>query len=188
MHDLFNGATHPIAANYDLFGTQIDSFRYICGVFSGDGATQILRRANEIPLATYFPIRFNGKGEPVPLWRSYLFIEFREGVTINLCRTTSHFLKVVSERDVDGLQHPVLVKREAVKQSMAMVIAGKYNERVINRQFYGRGSIVRVIEGTFIDQKVRLEEDVFPHMRGNYRVKVDLNGLKATVEVYKLAL
>jgi hypothetical protein len=79
-----------------------DSFRYICGVFSGDGAVQILRRANQIPLATYFPIRFNVKGEPVPLWRSYLLIEFREGVTINLCRTTSHFLKVVSERDEDG--------------------------------------------------------------------------------------
>src|SRR5580704_18693272 len=79
-----------------------DSFRYICGVFSGDGAVQILQRANQIPLATFFPIRFNGNGGPVPLWRSYLLIEFREGVTINLCRTTSHFLKVVSERDEEG--------------------------------------------------------------------------------------
>jgi hypothetical protein len=165
-----------------------DPFRYVCGVFSGDGAVQIIQRANAIPLATYFPIRFNGKGEPIPLWRNYLMIEFREGVTINLCRTTSHFQKVISEKDEDGLVHPILIRKEAVRQSMAMVLEGKYNERVIVRQFYGRGSIVRVIEGTFIDQKVRLEEDVFPDMRGNHKVKVDLNGLKATVEVYKLAL
>jgi hypothetical protein len=45
-----------------------------------------------------------------------------------------------------------------------------------------------VIEGTFIDRKVRLDEDVYPDWRGNHRVKVDLDGLKATVEVYKLAL
>ena len=83
-------------------------------------------------------------------------IEFREGVTKNLCRTTSHFLKVVSERDEDGLLHPVLVKREAVKQSMAMVMEGKFNERIIERRFYGKGSLVRVLEGTFIDKKVRL--------------------------------
>jgi hypothetical protein len=165
-----------------------DSFRYICGVFSGDGAVQILRRANQIPLATYFPIRFNRKGEPVSLWRNYLLIEFREGVTINLCRTTSHFLKVVTERDEDGLLHPVLVKREAAKQSMSLVLEGKYNERAIDRRFYGRGSIVRVLDGDFIDKKVRLEMDVWPEMPGRTKVKVDIDGLKGTIELFKLAL
>jgi hypothetical protein len=115
-------------------------------------------------------------------------IEFREGVTINLCRTTSHFLKVVSERDEDGLLHPVLVKREAVKRSMAMVLEGKFNERIIERRFYGKGSLVRVLEGTFIDKKVRLEENILPEWHGNRSVKVDLDGIKATIEVYKLAL
>jgi hypothetical protein len=161
-----------------------DSFRYICGVFSGDGAVQIL----QIPLATFFPIRFNGNGGPVPLWRSYLLIEFREGVTINLCRTTSHFLKVVSERDEEGLLRPILVKREAVKQSMAMVLEGKYTERVTEGRFYGKGSIVAVLHGVIATRKVRLEEDVTPQMRGSHRVRVDMDGVKGTIEVHKLAL
>jgi hypothetical protein len=93
MKDLFA----PRINGHSYFKPVEDPFRYICGVFSGDGATQVIQRANEIPLATYFPVRFNGNGEPVPLWRNYLLIEFREGVTINLCRTTSNFLKVISE-------------------------------------------------------------------------------------------
>jgi hypothetical protein len=165
-----------------------DSFRYICVVFNGDGAVQILQRANQIPLATYFPIRFNGKGEPVPLWRSYLLIEFREGVTINLCRTTSRFLKVVSERDEEGLLRPILVKRDAVKQSMAMVLEGKYNERAIDRRFYGKGSVVHVLEGNFIGKKVKLEMDIWPEMAGRTKVKVNIDGLKGRIELYKLAL
>ena len=165
-----------------------DPFRYICGVFSGDGATQIMQRANEIPLATYFPIRFNGKGEATPLWRNYLLIEFREGVTINLCRTTSHFLKVVSERGKDGLTYPVLVKKDAVAQSMAMVLEGKYNERLISRRFYGRGSIVGVLHGVMATRKVRLEQNVTSEMHGGQRVKIDMNGVKGTIEIYKLAL
>ena len=109
-------------------------------------------------------------------------------MTINLCRTTTQFIKVVSERDEEGLMHPVLVKREAVKQSMAMVLEGKFNERIIERRFYGRGSIVRVIEGNFIDKKVRLEMDVTPGMNGYTKIKVDLDGIKASIELFKLAL
>jgi hypothetical protein len=165
-----------------------DPFRYICGIFNGNGAVQIIKRANEIPLRTYYPIRFNNKGEPTPLWRSYLFIEFREGVTINLCRTTTHFVRVVSEKDKDGLVTPVMVRRNGIRESMAMVLHGKFNERMIVRRFYGKGSIVRVLDGHFIDQKVRLEADVTPEMRGNYRVRVDINGLKAVIELHKLAL
>ena len=136
MKDLFA----PNTNGHHYLGQIKDEFRYVCGVFSGDGAVQILQRANAIPLATFFPIRFNGRGEPVPLWRSYLLIEFRKGVTINLCRTTSNFIKVVNERDEEGLLRPILIKREAVKQSMAMVLEGKYNERIIDRRFYGKGS------------------------------------------------
>jgi transcription antitermination factor NusG len=152
----------------------------VVGIFSGDGAVQIIRRANEIPLRTYYPIRFNPKGEPAPLFRGYLFIEFREGITINLCRTTSHFVKVVSERDKDGLVTPVMVRRNGIQESMAMVLQGKFNERIIDRRFYGRGSMVRVIEGMFIDKKVQLEENILPEMRGNHRVKVDIDGIRGT--------
>jgi hypothetical protein len=123
---------------------------------------KLFKGLNEIPLRTYYPIRFNSKGEPTPLWRSYLFIEFREGVTINLCRTTTHFIRVVSEKDKDGLVTPVMVRRNGIQENMAMVLQGKFNQRQLVRQFYGKGSFVRVLDGTFIDKKVRLEEDIFP--------------------------
>jgi hypothetical protein len=184
MRDLFAA---PINGKHYLKPVD-DPFRYICGVFSGDGAIQILQRANKIPLATYFPIRFNGKGEPVPLWRAYLLIEFREGVTINLCRTTSNFIKIVGERDEEGLVHPVLVKREAVKESMAMVLEGRYNERIIERRFYGSGSIVAVLHGIMATRKVRLEQNVTPDMPGRQRVMIDMDGIKGTIEIHKLAL
>jgi hypothetical protein len=165
-----------------------DPFRYICGVFSGNGATEAIKRANEIPLFTFYPIRFNRHGEPTPLYRSYLFVEFREGISINLCRTTSHFIKVISERDDAGISRPILVRKEAIKESMAMVMQGRFNERIIDRRFYGKGSIVRVLDGHFIDQKVRLDIDVTPEMNGNHKVRLDINGLKATIELFKLAL
>ena len=124
----------------------------------------------------------------MPLWRNYLLIEFREGVTIDLCRTTSNFIKVISERNEDGLLHPILVRREAVKQSMTMVLEGKFNERIIERRCYGKGSSVAVLHGVMATRKVRLEEDVTPQMRGSHRVRVDMDGVKGTIEVHKLAL
>lgn len=33
-----------------------------------NGAPQVMRRANKIPLMTFFPLRYNRKGEPVALW------------------------------------------------------------------------------------------------------------------------
>jgi hypothetical protein len=139
-------------------------------------------------LATYFPIRFNARGEATPLWRAYLFAEFRDGITIDILRSTSKFIRIISERDDEGIYQPVLVRRNAVQESMAMVMEGKYNERIIERRYYGRGSIVRVLEGNFIDKKVRLEMDVWPEMPGRTKVKVDINGVKAVIELFKLAL
>jgi hypothetical protein len=60
-----------------------DPFRWICAMFAEDGATQIIKRASAHELKTFYPIRRNLRGEYAPLWRAYLFIEFREGVTIN---------------------------------------------------------------------------------------------------------
>jgi hypothetical protein len=191
MRNIFNGNAYPSAPQSDLFGgiyVPSDTFRWVVGVFSGDGATQAIIKTNKASLATYFPIRFNAKGEPTPLWRPYLFAEFRDGITMDLFRSTTKFIKVISERDEDGIYQPVLVRRGAVQESMAMVMAGRFNERAIVRQFYGKGSIVRVIEGTFIDKKVRLDEDIFPDWRGNHRVKVDIDGIKGSIEVYKLTL
>ena len=165
-----------------------DPFRWVCAVFSQDGAVQIIMRANKNGLKTLYPIRRDIKGEYQPLWRSYLFIEFREGITIDLCRTTTHFIKIVSERDEDGLQHPILVRRNAIAQSLRLVTMGKFDDSHFKRQFHGKGSIVRVIEGNFADKKVRLEIDVPPDMNGRTRVPVDMSGIKARIELYKLDL
>ena len=69
------------------------------------------------------------------------------------------------------------------------VVMEKFNERIIERRFYGRGSIVRVIEGNFIDKKVRLRRKIYcPNGYGNHRVAIYLDGKKAVIELYKLAL
>ena len=158
--------------------------RNVCG----DGATQIIKRASAHELKTFYPIRRNLRGEYAPLWRAYLFIEFREGVTINLCRTTSHFLKIISERDDGGLSHPILVREDAIADNLRLMMMGKFDDKTYIRRFYGKGSIVRVIEGNFIDRKVRLEMDVTPDMNARTRVPVDINGIKAKIEIFRLAL
>jgi hypothetical protein len=165
-----------------------DPFRWVVGIFSGNGAVQIIRRANEKNLKTFYPIRRNLKNEYVPLWRAYLFIQWQETVTINLCRTTPKFINMISERDEDGIYHPVLVRKDAVAESLRLVTMGKFDDKAFKRQFHGRGSIIRVIDGVFIDQKVRLEIDVPPNMNGRTRVPVDMNGIKARIELYKLDL
>jgi transcription antitermination factor NusG len=134
------------------------------------------------------PYRRNHKNEYVPLWRSYLFIQFVEGVSIELCRTTSHFIRIISERDDDGLMQPILIRKDAINESLKLMTMGKCDDVVFQRRAYGKGAIVRVIEGNFIDTKVRLEMDVTPDMSGRTKVKVDINGLKATIELFKLAL
>jgi hypothetical protein len=190
MPDLFSGGAPKINGHhYDLFtGKQIDNFKWIVAIFNGDGATLVIIRAHRCNLATYYPIRLNNHGDPVPLFKNYLFVEFREYITLDICRSTSNFIKVLSARDDEGLARPVLVPRNAIDENRAMVMAGRFNERSLQRQFYGRGSLVRVLEGTFIDRRVRLEEDVFPDWRGNHKVKVDIDGLKGVIEVHKLAL
>jgi hypothetical protein len=189
MPDLFGGAPKVNGHRYDLFsGKQIDSFRWVVGVFKDDGAIQTIIRAHKCNLLTYFPLRYNQKGMPTPLWKNYLFVEFREYITIDLCRSTSHFIKVLSARDEDGISRPILLPRNAIQESLRLVTMGKFNEVEFKRRFYVKGSLVRVIEGSFTDRKVMLEIDVPPHMHCRTRVPVDINGIKAKIEIFKLAL
>jgi hypothetical protein len=109
-------------------------------------------------------------------------------VTLDIFRSTSKFIRIISERDEDGIFHPVLVRRTAVDENRAMVLASKLNERIIDRRFYGRGSIVAVLHGIMSTRKVRLEEDILPEWHGNRRVKVDMDGIKGTIEIHQLAL
>jgi hypothetical protein len=180
----------------DLFATKINShtyvkdqtFRWIVAVFTADGASQIIPRANKKELKTFYPIRRNIRGEYTPLWKAYLFIQFVEGVSIELCRTIGHFIRVISERDDEGLLRPVLVRKDAINESMKLMTMGKFDDVVFQRRTCGKGAIIRVIEGNFIDTKVRLEMDVTPDMPERTKVKVDINGVKAVIELFKLAL
>ena len=182
--DLFSASTN----GHRYLKPLEDPFRWCVAIFSQDGAPQAIVKANKANLKTYYPIRFNGKGEPKPLWMNYLFLEFKENITLDLCREVPKFITIISARDDKGFVRPILVRRNAVEESRAIVMAGKFNERIISRQFHGRGSLVRVIEGMFIDKRVRLEEDVLPDWKGNHKVKVDIDGIRGTIEVYKLAL
>jgi hypothetical protein len=182
MRDLFNGAAHQSAVS------ESDSFHWIVAVFSENGATRTIIRANKCHLLTYYPVKMNQQGEPTPLFRNYLFVEWRGGVTLDICRATSLFLQVLSAKDENGIVRPILVRRNAVDENRAMVMAGRFNERIIDRRFYGRGSIVAVLHGVMSTRKVRLDEDILPEWRGNHRVKIDIDGVKGTIEVHQLAL
>ena len=184
MKDLFSAAPNGHA----YLKPVKDEFRWIVAVFTADGAAQISQRAHKHDLKIFNPIRGNIHGEYTPLWRAYLFIEWREAITIELCRTTSHFIRIISERGDEGLLRPVLVRKEAINESMKLMTMGKFDDVVFQRRTYGKGAIVRVLEGNFIDTKVRLEMDVTPDMPGGTKVKVDINGMKAVIELYKLAL
>jgi hypothetical protein len=130
-----------------------DPFRWCVAIFATDGAVEVIKRANETDLKSFYPIRQNIRGEYKPLWANYLFIQFIETVTIDLCRSTTKFIKVISAHDQEGLLKPVLVRRNGVQESMAMVLQGKYNERMINRRFYGRGTIALVLRGHLLIKK-----------------------------------
>jgi hypothetical protein len=142
MRDLFEAPPHINGHRYDLFGTSIDMFRWMVGIFRSDGAMVTIRRANQNNLATYYPIRWDRSGEPKPLFQNYLFIEFQEHLTLEICRATTKFIKVIGVHDEDGILRPMLIRRNAIDENKAMVLAGKFNERGIQRRFYGKGSIV----------------------------------------------
>jgi hypothetical protein len=180
----------------DLFAPRInghayldDPFRWLISLFGQDGATRAIIKANKLGLSTYYPIRINATGEPKPLWRNYLMIEFREFVTIDLCRNTPHFMNIISARDPDDeLSRPVMVRRNAVQQNMEMVLAGHFDDFAPRRQFHGRGSLIRVIEGAMMERRVRLEADISPEMPGHYAVAVSIGPWRGTIELFKLAL
>ena len=186
MRDLFSGA--PKINGHAYLKPIEDPFRWIVARFAQDGATQVIQRANKCNLATYFPIRRNLQGGYVPMWRDYLFSEHREGVTINLCRTTSNFIKIVSERDQDGLVRPILVRREAINQSLRLITQGKFDDVEFKRKFHGRGTIVRIIDGAMADKTVKLDMDITTEMGGSTKVLIDINGVRARIELFKLAL
>jgi hypothetical protein len=173
----------------DLFATQTQNdFKWVVAVFANTGATEAIRKANDVPLKTFYPIRFNQKGLPVPLWRHYLFIEFRDTLTAQVCRSTKKFIKVITMRDEEGIEYPVMVRKNAINEHLGLLLSGRFNSRSTVRRYYGKGSIVRVLEGNFIDKKVRLETDVPPSMPGNKKVQIDIGGFKASIEIWKLAL
>jgi hypothetical protein len=69
-----------------------------------------------------------------------------------------------------------------------MMVAGKFNDVAVQRPFHGKGSLVMVTEGSFVSRKVRVEIDVTPQMRGGLKVPVSIDGIRAVIEIFKLAL
>ena len=165
----------------DLFAPKInghsylkDDFRWVVAIFMTDGAVEVIKRANENDLKTFYPIRKNIRGEYKPLWANYLFIQFIETVTIDLCRTTSKFIKVISARDDEGIIRPILVRKDAIAESLRLMTQGKFDAVTFKRRFHGRGAIVRIIDGPFLDKIARLEIDVLPEMKATKRLKLIL--------------
>ena len=179
MRDLFNGSAYkPID----------DSFRWMVSIFSSGGAAQVIQKANDVQLRTYYPLRINRKGELVPLWTNYLIIEFREYITIELCRSASKFIKVISAHDDEGILRPMLVRKNAIDENMRMITQGKFDDIQHKRRFYGRGSLVVVLDGAMLDRKIRLEEDITPNMIGSRKVAISIGDWKGKIEIFRLNL
>jgi hypothetical protein len=176
--DLFSGGCATLNAD----------FRWSVAMFRGSGATEAIKKANQVPLKTYYPLKMNRFGDFTPLWRNYLVIEYVQNTTIDVCRSAQNFIKMLTMRDDEGNNYPILVRKEAISENMRLLRLGKFDEKPLIRPFYGRGSIVRVVEGTFHDKKVRLEMDVAPHLDGNSKVMININGLRGSIDLWKLQL
>ena len=190
MPDLFEAPPRLNGHHYDLFsGKEIDDFRWCIAIFVSNGASQIIQKANAVPLATFYPIFINKACEYVPVFRNYLFIEFKESSTYKLCHSSLNFVRMITARDVDGdVYKPILVRRDAIKESVELLRQGKFNELEVKRRFYGRGSRVLVKDGSFSGKQVTIQIDIRPSMNGRVSVPVDINGHRATIELFKLAL
>jgi hypothetical protein len=173
----------------DLFTQSQDyDFSWVVAVFAGTGAVEAIRRANEVPLRTFYPIRFNGRGAPIPMWRNYLFIEHREILTSQICHSINKFIKVLTMRDDEGKLYPIMVRKNAIDEHLSLLLSGQFNDKTHTRRFYGQGSLVRVVEGNFIDKRVRLEMDIDPTMNGKQKVSVSIGNWFGKIELWKLAL
>jgi hypothetical protein len=178
MYDLFNGSQRP---NTD------ENFRWSVAVFRSCGASDTIRRANGQGLRTYYPIRRNKSGDLVPLWRNYLFIEY-SSFTIDLCRATSNFIKILSATDDEGNNHPILVRKNAIKENMRLLELGIFDEIEYKRQFYGQGSLVKITSGQFEGKWVELLADIPSDMPGSKKIPIDILGWRGSIEIFKLAL
>ena len=168
----------------DLFSTaDQNDFCWIVAIFQGCGASDVIQRANEVPLKTYYPLKFDGNGNLVPLWRNYLFIEHKWRISIDLCHSTSKFIKFINN---GGL--PTLVPKNAIDAHLELVQQGKFNAQTFSRRFYGRGALVRVLEGHFMNKRVKLEADLEPNIPRNRLIPVSIGTWKGQIEVFKLAV
>jgi hypothetical protein len=165
-----------------------DKFRWVVGVFRDDGASHTLVRAAANGLKVFYPVKTNIRGEYLPIFKNYLFIEYDEHKTLDVCRATSKFIRVISARDDEGIVRPIMVRRDHIKETMTTVLAGRFNALPTNRRFYGKGSLVVVLEGIMANKRVKLREDIKPEMPGNQRVSVEIGGIKGVIEIFKLAL
>jgi transcription antitermination factor NusG len=184
MLDMFTISYVP--PSMDLFQNQPkeNNFYWIVGVFSGNGALEAIRRAIDYHLQIYYPHKLNQNNQLVPLWKNYLFIEYVPKISVQICRNATRFIKIIS---IDG--EPVLVRHDAIDESLQLLKLGKYNDRVtFIRRFYERGSLIRVIEGNFADKKVKLEMDIVPDMPDYKKVKVSIGNWSGRIELFKLAL
>jgi hypothetical protein len=180
MLDLFSGAD---GANMNL-----ESFEWTVAMFRNKGATEAIKRANDYALRTYYPFKRNKVGDFVPLWRNYLFIEFKQQLTLTICRSTSNFIKILCIPDDEGINQPVLVRKNVIDENLRLVQQGKFDDIEFRRRYYGIGSLVNIISGDFIGRKVELLADIPPDITGNKKIPVSINGWKASIEVFKLAL
>jgi hypothetical protein len=190
MLDVFaNDNTSESKTYSDIFGEyqQYDKFFWSVGIFAGNGANEAIKHAIDEHLEVFYPYRLNKSGDFTPLWKNYLFIEWIDNLSIDVCNRCNKFIKFIS---FDDSNKPFLVKHDSINECLEMMRMGKYNIGSPVRSFRNAGSriMIRDQNSNFDRMRVLLLCDVTPNMSGTKRIPVELNGWRVLIEVNKLWL
>jgi hypothetical protein len=173
----------------DLFSTsepaQNTEINWILSVFYGNGAIEAIRKAIEYQLQIYYPHKINKNNQIIPIWRSYLFLEFIPKISVEVCRFSSKFVKVITDKDGS----PILIRQSMLNESLELLKSGWYNDISPQRKYYNGGATVRINSQDFWNGKfVRLLCDIQPSWSDDKMVPIEINGWKCLIELRKLAL
>jgi hypothetical protein len=190
MLDVFaDGNTSNPEIYSDIFGEyqRYDKFFWSVGIFAGNGANEAIKRAIDARLEVFYPYRLNKSGDFTPLWKNYLFIEWIDNLSVDVCNHCNKFIRFIS---FDDSNKPFLVKYDSISECLEMMRMGKYNIGNPVRSFRNAGSkvMIRDQNSNFDRMRVLLLCDITPNMSSTRRVPVELNGWRVLIEINKLWL
>ena len=182
MSELFTPQSEQILTDYFGQYKKYDKFWWTVAIFTGNGASEVIKHAINEHLEIFYPFRLNNNGNFSPLWKNYLFIEWIQYLTPKICRRSTKFIKFIT---FDGQQ--ALVDRHAIDECLRLLKMGEYNFSIAARPSYPAGSIFQInSDDNFNGKSVKLLVDLNGDVKENKKVPVECGRWKMWVEVKKL--